>query len=267
MDLNVPGPAVDDTSRETFLTALGLRILSPDGDVSRATARLGPAVWARGTERPRLGALATMADVVAGLRPTGAVAPTVDLNVRLFRPPPSRGRIDLEGRPLKAGRRLFVGEVLMRHEGTLFARSVATFMNRPPKSQGGESDTDPFATDRSLPAVPFDDWFRPRYVDARTILVERTPSISNGPGATIQGGAQATVAESAAEWALAPRGAFVAVDLDIRYLGPVLTGPLAATAEVLAVHDDRAFVSVRLTDTGAGDATVADVTVVCRPRD
>ncbi|OLT21638.1 hypothetical protein BJF79_15290 [Actinomadura sp. CNU-125] len=264
VDLNAPGLATGDgVSGDSFLTSLGLRMLRPDGDVSRATARLGPAVWAEGAERPRLGALAAMADVVAGLRPSGAVAPTVDLNVRLLGPLPARGRVELEGRPLKAGRRLFVGEVLMRHEGALFARSVATFLNRP---SGHEVvSNEPFIATGPPPSVPFDAWFRPRYADARTVLVERNPAIVNGLSATVQGGAQATVAELAAEWALAPRGPFVAVDLDIRYFGPALAGPLAATAEVLAVHGDRAFVDVRLTDAGADDAVVADVTVVCRP--
>jgi acyl-coenzyme A thioesterase PaaI-like protein len=263
VDIGTRGPAADGTRPDSFLTVLDMRMLPPDGDAARATAHLGPATWAKGTERPRLGALVAMADVVAGLRPTGAVAPTVDLNLQLLRPAPARGQVDMVCRPLKAGRRLFVGEVLMWHRGTPLARSVATFLNR----SYGVAGSPPRASSagRGRPEAPFDEWFLPSFPDERTVLVERTEEISNGPGATVQGGAQATVAELAAEWALAPRGPHLAVDLDIRYLGPVRTGPLAATADVVAVHDDRAFVSVRLADAGAGDALVAHATVVCRP--
>jgi hypothetical protein len=45
----------------------------------------------------------------------------------------------------------------------------------------------------------------------------------------------------------------------------VTAGPLKATADVLAVHDDRAFVSVRLTDAGVADRVVGYATTVCRP--
>ncbi|MFC5746326.1 hotdog domain-containing protein [Actinomadura rugatobispora] len=258
-DLGTRGPAADGTRSDSFLTVLDMRMLPPDGETARATAHLGPATWAKGTERPRLGALVAMADIVAGLRPTGPVVPTVDLNLQLLRPAPARGRVDLECRPLKAGRRLFVGEVLMRHEGTLLARSVATFINR---SYGGTGSPPRGPARRE---ASFDDWFLPSYPDERTVLVERTEEISNGPGATVQGGAQATVAELAAEWVLSPLGPHAAVDLDIRYLGRVAAGPLAATADVLAVRGDRAFVSVMLTDAGAGDAVVAHASVVCRP--
>jgi acyl-coenzyme A thioesterase PaaI-like protein len=249
-----------DRVQASFITALGFRLLPPDGDLSRATALLGPATWAKDAPRPRLGALVTMVDLVAGLRPGGALIPTVDLNVQVVRPLPARGTIDLECRPLKEGRRLFVGEVFARHEGTLLARAVATFVNQ---RYAGSERRPPRVPEADLPTTPFDDWMRPRYADERTVLVEWAPEISNG--VTLQGGAQATVAELAAEWVLAPVGPFVATELDIRYLNPVTAGPVAATAEVLAVHDDRAYVSVRLTDRGDGDRLISYVTTVCRP--
>ena len=203
-----------------------------------------------------------MADVVAGLRPTGALTPTVDLSVQLVRPLPARGRIALECRPLREGRRLFVGEVRVQHEETLVARGVATFINRPYSGPGARRDAIP---EGDPPAVPFDRWLRPAY-DGDTVLVGYAPDISNGPGGTIQGGLQATAAELAAERALASAGqGYVATGIDIRYLSPVKTGPLAATAEVLAVHPDRAHTSVRLTDAGDGDRLVAYATTVSGP--
>jgi acyl-coenzyme A thioesterase PaaI-like protein len=246
----------------SFLTALGLRLRPRDGE-AHGTAELGPSVWAKGSERPRLGALATMADVVAGFRPTGPLQPTVDLAIRLLSPPPPTGEIHLACRPLEVGRRLFVGEVLIDHAGRPLARAVATFMNQPYTGPGGPppgSPPDPSA------AIPFDDWLRPRFVDERTVLVEKSAGITNGPGGTgtIQGGLQATLAELAAEWALAPQGDFVVVDLDIRYLGPVLAGPLRARADVLTADDDRAVVRVGLDDAGTDGRPVAHVTTVCQ---
>ncbi|TDC85102.1 hotdog domain-containing protein [Actinomadura sp. 7K507] len=247
----------------SFLSALGMRMLAPDGESSRATAVLGPGIWAAGTRRPRIGAVATMVDVVAGLRPTGTLWPTVDLSVQLVAPLPAEGRIDLVCHPLKTGRRLFVGEVLVHHEGAPLARAVTTFLNQEYAGSSGQQREGDVAPPHDSSA-PFDDWLNPKDADERTILVQRAPAIMNGSG-TIQGGALAIAAELAAERAPEPKGTWAAAELDIRYLGPVLAGPLKATADVVAVQDDRAFVSVRLTDAGADDRPVAYATTVCVP--
>jgi acyl-coenzyme A thioesterase PaaI-like protein len=126
-----------------------------------------------------------MADIVAGMRPTGALQPTVDLSIRLVAPPPSTGAVHLECRPLKVGRRLFVGEVLIDRDGALLAQAVATFMNQPYTGPPAPPPTRPPA---AAEAIPFDDWLRPQRVDERTLLVEKVEAITNGPGGTVQGG-------------------------------------------------------------------------------
>jgi acyl-coenzyme A thioesterase PaaI-like protein len=248
-----------DAAHRSFLSALGLRIRTEE-DITHGEARLGPGVWARDSHRPRLGALATMADLVAGLRPGGALTPTVDLDIQLLATPPSTGEIQLRCRPLKEGRRLFVGEVLIDHAGAPLARAILTFLNQPytgPLLRTGYSRT------AATPPVPIDDWLHPEFVDAHTVAVAKNPAITN-PNGTIQGGAQAIVCEIASEWALAPHGEFIVGDIDIRYFGPLAAGPLVATAEVSAVYDDRAFVTVRLTDSSDG-RPVAFAHTVGRP--
>ena len=66
-----------------------------------------------------------------------------------------------------------------------------------------------------------------------TYEMEAHEAVRNGPAGTIQGGAQALMAELAGERALADDGDFEVVDLEIRYLNRVRTGPVLATGEVI----------------------------------
>ena len=90
------------------------------------------------------------------------------------------------------------------------------------------------------------------------------PWVSNGAAGTIQGGAQALLAEIAAERALLPRK-LSTVDLDIRFLNRMRSGPVAATAEIAPGDVDDAFVRVAITDVGDDDRLVSVVTLICRP--
>ena len=78
--------------------------------------------------------------------------------------------------------------------------------------------------------------------------MDASPEVSNGPGGTVQGGAQALLAEIAAGHALAERGPYAAVDLDIRYLNRVRSESVSATAEVLAGGFDEVSVRVPITE-------------------
>ena len=89
------------------------------------------------------------------------------------------------------------------------------------------------------------------------------PWVSNGPAGTIQGGVQSLLAEIAAEHAVKPRDLAV-VDLDIHFLNRVRSGPVAATAEVLAGDLDDAFVRVAITDLGDDARLVSLVNLICR---
>jgi acyl-coenzyme A thioesterase PaaI-like protein len=247
-------------STRPFLAALGLHLWA-EGGLTHGRATIGPGLAGPGSDRPRAGALATMVDVVAGLHPTGTVHPTIDLNVRLLRDPPTSGDIHLVCHPIKAGRRLWLGEVLIDDGHSTFAQGVVTFGNNHDPRVAYE-----FVRPRQgeVQRGPFDSWLSPTFVDRSTVVIEKSPYLSNWGSGTIQGGAQATLAEIAAEWVLVDEGAFVIDELDIRYVGVAKVGPVAARAELVGLHGDRAIVRVRLTDLGTDGSEVAFVSTVCR---
>ena len=218
---------------------------------------------APGTDRPRLGVLATLVDMVAGFLPTGPINPTVDLRVSLIDHPPSTGTIYLECHPAKVGRRLFVGETIL-HTGDIerpFARSTCTFMNQPDGARGGVQCAAGRRHRRGVVRRPAATARAGRRARSRWIP---HPWVSNGPAGTIQGGAQALLAEIAAERALLPRK-LSTVDLDIRFVNRMRSGPVAATAEIAPGDVDDTFVRVAITDVGDDDRLVSVVTLICRP--
>jgi acyl-coenzyme A thioesterase PaaI-like protein len=242
-----------------FLRSLGLH-LSADGDLTRGRAELSPHLWGRAQQQPRIGALVTMVDVIAGLLPSGTVSPTVNLNVQVLRPFPLTGNIDLTCRLLKAGRQLRTSEVLIEHADGLLVRGIATFLNN-------HHDRNAYNYVRPRPgediAKRFDDWLAARFLDRGTVEIDKLPHLSNWGTGTIQGGVQATLAELASESALRDHGAFVVEQMDISYLSAVRTGPLTAYATIVGERDPHAFVSVRLIDRGT-QTEVTHATTVCR---
>ena len=89
--------------------------------------------------------------------------------------------------------------------------------------------------------------------------------VRNGANGTVQGGAQALMAELAGERALADEGEFEVVDLEIRYLNKVRTGPVLATGEVIPGSLDGTCVRVPLIEPGPDGRIVALATLLCRP--
>ena len=245
----------------SFVGALGLELSFVDG-LTHGRVEVLPEMLAPGTDRPRIGVLVTLVDMVAGFLPTGPVNPTVDLRISLVARPPSTGTMYFVCRPAKLGRRLFVGETIL-HTGDVerpFARSTCTFMNQP-MSQGPGSGG-PAA--EAIEVASFDEMLRPRHPDAYTAEMDAHPWVSNGPGGTIQGGVQSLLAEIAAERAVKPRE-LAPVDLDIRFLNRVRSGPVAATAEVSPGQLDDTFVRVAITDLGDDGRLVSLVNLICRP--
>jgi acyl-coenzyme A thioesterase PaaI-like protein len=163
--------------------------------------------------------------------------------------------------PAKVGRRHFVGEVIVDDGDAVVARGTATFINRP---MGVDFSSVSRLTTPVVSSIAFDDWLMPRFPDERTVVVDKASALVNGPGGTVQGGVQATLAEIASEWVLVPSGRCDVTDLDIRYLNPVRVGPVVAVAHVLGVTDGRAFVRVTLSDAGDDGAVVALASTVCR---
>lgn|GEM_PF-1354570 len=101
-----------------------------------------------------------------------------------------------------------------------------------------------------------------RVVDAGSGVLELdlTSFVVNQIG-TIQGGALAVLAESAA---CAMRPGMVACDMQIHYLSQVRVGPARASGEVIRDAGDHSVVDVRLVDAGTGDTVLALTTVTLR---
>jgi acyl-coenzyme A thioesterase PaaI-like protein len=244
---------------QSFSAALDIRLSVVDGR-THGQIELDPAMWAPGTTVPRLGLIATFVDFVGGSPPDGAVNPTVDLRTTLVGRPPSEGVMHAVGTTLKAGSRLLLAEVIIDDGTTVFARGVTTFINRRigPGLLSGER---PPAPPRPLPTNQFEKAFAPRPVAPGVLEFDITPTIANPVANSVQGGAQATMGEMAAVWALQPQGRFSAVDLDIRYLNRTTGGPVVATGEVVGLAGDTAVVRVALTDRAADDRLVSLLTV------
>jgi acyl-coenzyme A thioesterase PaaI-like protein len=252
--------APDQPELDHFIPYLGLDTWHEDTRTfGRAT--ITSQMLAGGRERLRLGLLFTMADVVGGSPSTGILTPTIDLRLQLLKTAPRCGEVLLEARPLKTGRRIWTGEVLC-YGPDLFARSEYSFMN----SHLSEPPAHPSPrTKRPLPASSFDELFGMRVLNSGAIEMDAHEAVRNGVVGTIQGGAQATMAEVAAENALAGRGDYAVWDLSVRYLNALKDGPAVARAEVLPGDDRNPVVQVTITDEGAGGRIVSAAVAVCRP--
>src|SRR3954469_2065249 len=230
-----------DIETPSFVNGLGISLWT-DGDLALARAEVQPEFFKPGTDRVRLGVLATLVDMVAGSPAHAIINPTVDLRVTLLSPAPTSGVIELVTYPVKSGRLLFVGETLL-HTGDParpFARSVCTFMNKPLDTQRtGIFPLGPLGADH------YDASLQVREPEPGVFEMDNHEIVRNGANGTVQGGAQALLAELTGEQALDKidlEHEHHAVDLEIRYLNRVRTGPVQATAEVLAGGYDGQWV-------------------------
>jgi acyl-coenzyme A thioesterase PaaI-like protein len=249
---------------EHFVGSLGLELWVENG-LTQGRAEVRPEMLGAASGTPHLGVLATLVDIVAGTPPGGPLNPTVDLRIWLLSRPPSRGTIRLEARPIKFGRRLYVAETIL-HTGDRdhpFARSTCTFMNEQidMPMMFGPRDTPPVL------AGPFTELLGARTLGDGTLEMDAHEGVRNGPGGTIQGGAQALLGELAAEHALADRGAFSAVDLEIRFLNRVRGDRVVARAEI--DDGDLGVVGARVpvVEPGPEPRVVSLVSLICRARD
>jgi acyl-coenzyme A thioesterase PaaI-like protein len=229
----------------SFVNGLGISLWT-EGDLALARAEVQPEFFKPGTDRVRLGVLATLVDMVAGSPAHAIINPTVDLRVTLLSPAPTSGVIELVTYPVKSGRLLFVGETLL-HTGDPaqpFARSVCTFMNKPLDTQRtGIFPLGPLGADH------YDASLQVREPEPGVFEMDNHEIVRNGANGTVQGGAQALLAELTGEQALTHlEGDFLATDLEIRYLNRVKEGPVRASAEVVPGTFDGAWVRVGMTE-------------------
>jgi acyl-coenzyme A thioesterase PaaI-like protein len=250
-----------DVEAPGFVNGLGISLWT-EGDLALASAVVQPEFFKPGTDRVRLGVLATLVDMVAGSPAHAIINPTVDLRVTLLSPAPTTGTIELVTYPVKSGRLLFIGETLL-HTGDPtqpFARSVCTFMNKPLDA----ARTDIFPVGQ-LGAEHYDASLRVREVEPGVFEMDNHEIVRNGANGTVQGGAQALLAELTGEAALASLdGDLTAVDLEIRYLNRVKEGPVRAQAEVVPSSLDGPWVRVATTEPPAGDRIVSLTTLQYR---
>ena len=204
-----------------------------------------------GTDRCRISALASVADVITGVlvstRTSPLLALTVDLAVRVLEPV-TPGPVELSSRVVKLGRSLSATEGWFHKDGRVVAHTWATFMASPrpqdtipgipPNRARGPNEIDqPFAEALGLVVV-----------EPGVVEVERTPYTLQ-PAGTIQGGVVCAVAELAAESATGRP----VTELDVRYLSTIRTGPGRGVAAPL--DDQRSQVTV--TDAGGSPDRVA----------
>ncbi len=243
-----------------FVVQTGFGLEYREGTVV-GRALLRPAMWGEGTQRTRLGIFATLVDVVGGHVPDGARTPTLDLRVQMLSDPPVEGPIELVGRPWRVGRRFVVAETLLRDErGRLFGRGTTTFLNNAFEASHPRQATVPEPSIAS-----FDRLLGARLVDARSLELDPAPRLSNGLVGTVQGGAQALLAELTAEHLLGGRRA--SIDLDMRFVWRLESGPLRAIAERVGRQGSLDVIRVDLVDGGAQGALVSTATILSRPVD
>jgi len=245
-----------------FVNGLGISLWT-EGDLALARAEVQPEFFAPGTDRVRMGVLATLVDMVAGSPAHSIINPTVDLRVSLLAPAPTSGAIELVTYPVKSGRLLFIGETLL-HTGDVarpFARSVCTFMNKPLDSE--RTGIFPVGL---LGAEHYDASLQLREPEPGVFEMDNHDIVRNGANGTVQGGAQALLAELAGERALELSEAsdHEAVDLEIRYLNRVKEGPVVARAEVVPGGFDGLWVRVATTEPPVGNRIVSLTTLQYR---
>jgi acyl-coenzyme A thioesterase PaaI-like protein len=247
-----------------FVNGLGISLWT-EGDLALARAEVQPEFFAPGTDRVRMGVLATLVDMVAGSPAHSIINPTVDLRVTLLAPAPTDGAIELVCYPVKSGRQLFVGETLL-HTGDpdrAFARSVCTFINQPLVAER----SDGIFPSGELGHESYDESLRIREPEPGVYEMDNHEIVRNGANGTVQGGAQALLAEVAGERALELGGVTVeheAIDLEIRYLNRVKEGPVRALGEVVPGGFDGFWVRVATTEPPADDRIVSLTTLQYR---
>lgn len=149
---------------------------------------------------------------------------------------------------------------------TLAGRGLVTFARLPRSAAIGSDEYTPdqwVGTVREYPAEPVEgsiyDRLDMRTLDAVSGVLELdlTPFVANMIG-TIQGGAQALLAEAAAH---SMRPGFVATDIAAHYLSQVRQGPARSYGTVVRDAGDHCVLSIRLVDAGADDQLLALITV------
>ncbi|ABW11032.1 hypothetical protein Franean1_1593 [Parafrankia sp. EAN1pec] len=217
-----------------ILSDLGFE-LTRVGDELRGSAAIVPEMFVPGTPSVRTSILAVWADTACGHAVMAAVAPrvpvTLDLDVHVYRPLHESGTINTVARLVKAGKSVCGVEVVFTGAGgDELAFCTASFMAAPnpemimPSAQTGLA---------SRPRggrlqVPLAERARCEIREPGVAVLPRTEDGLNSSN-TVSGGLIALAVEEAA-LSLTPGTSLSS--LALRFLRPVRTGPVVATAQV-----------------------------------
>jgi acyl-coenzyme A thioesterase PaaI-like protein len=219
-----------------------------EGEVALGELEVDEELRIPGTRMVRPSILATVADVVAGSVANRLSMPriplTVDLTVHSF------GGVTVDvlaivGRAVKAGRSMILTETTFFERGVErpVALSHATFFPSPNAAHEmefvGSQERRPSRLRGS-----FTEQMGIRVVRPGITELDRVEYVMQ-PTGTIQGGAQAVLAEVAAETLVSAP----ILDLDLRFVNAIRVGPGRATAELVG----PAVVRVEVRDPGNGD--------------
>jgi uncharacterized protein (TIGR00369 family) len=237
--------------------------LHEDGTVTATMPVLPDQLDAGG--RMRMGAIAPLVDLCAGLLGAKAVYPdwtaTLDFKLHLDQLP-SAGHIHGACRPLRVGRNMVLSENrLTDDEGRPVGVAHVTFSRLPrredtPQTPPPKIGVTNLAQADEEPRLPLDDYYEIRIDDDSSSSVaafelDHHERIYNSFG-SIQGGAMAALLERVAVLA-AERELAVpcrTVDLHFSYLAPATTGPFRAVAAVLRIEPGSVLSTVELLDRG-----------------
>ena len=236
-----------------------------------------------------LGMLTTVVDIVTSTPPLAVCSPdwvaTQDLSIHTAEPL-TEGPIVVDTHLVRVGKKtvhvaaqIFDGRgssgleelVAALDDGALqpAGRGLVTFVRLPRTAAAGSDYYNPgewVGTIREYPSEHVEGSIYSRLgmrtLDAHTgaLELDLTPFVANMIG-TIQGGAQALLAEHAAHTVLP---GFVATDFQAHYLSQVKVGPARSHVTVVRETKDHAIVDVRLVDAGADDQVLALTTVTLR---
>src|SRR3954447_12382311 len=228
--------------------------ISVAGDALHGRVEVTPEMFVPGTSCLRTSILAAFTDLLAGLLAGRVIGPrvpvTLDLAIDLCRPAADLRHVHGVGRPVKAGRTVFVAGVDFTADGHPLATATAAFMPVPDESLRLPDSAlllERTQDEKMRLEQPFAD---------RAGCLRREPGVAElvrsddglNSSNTINGGLIALVVEEAV-LSSAP-GATLA-SLAMRYLRPARVGPLVAAA---SAHGPVARVDVR--DSGSDDRLV-----------
>jgi acyl-coenzyme A thioesterase PaaI-like protein len=243
--------------RRHIVGELGMAI-SLTGEALHGRVDVTPEMLVPDTSCLRTSILAAFTDLLAGLLAGRAIGPrvpvTLDLAIDLYQPAVGIEQVEGVGRPVKAGRAVFVAGVDFTADGRPLATATASFMPVPDESLRLPDSA--LLLDRTRDeGMRLDQPFADRAGCVRqepgvAMLVRSEDGLNSSN--TINGGLIALVVEEAA---LSAAPGTTVASLAMRYLRPARVGPLVATA---TSHGGVARFDVR--DSGSNDRLTVTAT-------